>query len=168
MSKRQIIGRTAVIVLLTTVLTGANTQVNATGESNNPPASALARAIEGPWEPTVTSRDCQTGAPLFSFLALESYIRGGSLIAEGVDTPPNRALGVGTWRHEGGRNFTSTVQFFVYNPDGTPLGRLKASARIRLSADGESFRSLDTGQITDFNGTVLTQICTTRDATRLR
>ena len=168
MSKRRIARRTAIVALLTTALTGASTQVNATEESANPSASAQARAIEGPWEPTVTIRDCQTGAPLVSFLSVDAYIHGGTFVAEGIAEPPNRALGVGTWRHEGGRNFTATYQFFAYNPDGTPLGRLRVSSRIRLSADGESFRTSDTAQVTDFNGTVLQQICGTREAIRVR
>ena len=44
-------------------------------------ARAQARAIEGAGRPTVTIRDCQTEAPLFSFLSMDSYIRGGSLVA---------------------------------------------------------------------------------------
>jgi hypothetical protein len=67
----------------------------------------------------------------------------------------------------GGRNFTAAYQFFAYNPDGTPLGRLRVSTKIRLSADGESFQTTDTAQLTDLNGTVLQQICGTREARRL-
>jgi hypothetical protein len=164
MLKRQLVGRTAA-ALLTTALIATGAVVQANGESITPLGQA--RAIEGPWEPTVTIRDCQTGSPLFSFLSVESYIRGGAFIGEGMGEPPNRALGVGTWRHTGGRNFTANYQFFAYNPDGTPLGRLRVSSRIRLSADGESFHTTDTAQLTDLNGTVLQDICGTREARRL-
>ena len=131
-------------------------------------ARAQARAIEGVWEPTVTIRDCQTEAPLFSFLSMDSYIRGGSLVAESASQPFERATGLGTWRHAGARNFTSAFQFFTYAPDGTPSGRLKASTQIRLSADGKSFRSRDTFEVSDLNGTVILQGCGTREAIRLQ
>jgi hypothetical protein len=166
MLKRQIVGRTAAIALLTTTLIAAGARVQASEESVNP--LALARAIEGVWEPTVTIRDCHTGTPIFSFLSMDSYIRGGAYVGEGMGEPANRALGLGTWHHAGGRNFTVTYQFFAYNPDGTPLGRLRVSATIRLNVDGESFRATDTAQLTDLNGTVLQQICGTREARRLR
>jgi hypothetical protein len=166
MLKRRIVGRTSAVALLTTALIGASAQVQAKGDSGN--ALAQARAIEGPWEPMVTIRDCQTGTPIVSFLSMESYLRGGAFVGEGMSEPSNRALGLGTWRHVDGRNFTAAYQFFAYNPDGTPLGRLRVSSKIRLSADGESFRTTDTAELTDLNGTVLQQICGTREATRLR
>jgi hypothetical protein len=82
--------------------------------------------------------------------------------------PSNRSLALGTWQHVGGRNFTAKYQFFAYNPDGTSLGRLRVSSKIRLSADGESFRTTDSAELTDLNGTVLQEICGTREARRLR
>ena len=166
MLKSQIIQRTLAVALLTTTLIGASAPVQATASENS--TVAQARAIEGPWEPLVTILDCQTGTPIVSFLSMDSYIRGGAFVAEGMEEPPRRALGLGTWQHVGGRNFTAKYQFFAYNPDGSPLGRLRASSRIRLSADGESFRSTDTAELTDLNGTVLQQICGTREARRLR
>ena len=164
MSNTQTLGRTTVLVLLITALMGAGNRAQADVDSDNLPA----RAIEGVWEPTVTIRDCQTGAVIFSFLSMDSYIRGGAYVGEGMGEPANRALGLGTWRHAGGRNFTASYQFFAYNPDGTPLGRLRVSSKIRLGADGESFRTVDTSALTDLNGTVLQQICGTREASRLR
>lgn len=166
MLTRRIVGRTAAALVMTT-LTAGSAGLQARQESVNPPA--LARAIEGIWEPTVTIRDCVTGAPVFSFLSMDSYIRGGAYVGEGMGEPSNRALGLGTWRHAGGRNFTVTYQFFAYTmPDGAPLGRLRVSAKIRLSHDGESFHATDTAQLTDLNGTVLQDICGTREARRLR
>lgn len=168
MLTRQIVGWTAPAALLAAALFGVSARVQASRGSANPSPLSGARAIEGVWEPMVTIRDCQTGAPIFSFPSMDSYIRGGAYVGEGMSEPANRALGLGAWRHEGGRNFTAAYQFFAYNPDGTPLGRLRVSSRIRLSADGESFRTSDTAELTDLNGTVLDRICGTREATRLQ
>src|SRR4029453_11934266 len=121
----------------------------------NEQSRTQSRAIEGVWEPVVTARDCQTQAPLFSFLSMDSYIRGGSLVIVNDSEPSQRATGLGVWRHVGGRNFTSAFQFFTYAPDGTPSGRLRSSSLIRMSADGNSFRSSDTVEVSDLNGTVI-------------
>ena len=88
-----------------------------------------------------TGGDSENSKPAqsVSFLWMDSYIRGGSYVRESASEPAIRATGLGTWRHAGGRNFTAVYQFFTYAPDGTPTGKLKVSARIRLSADGKSF-----------------------------
>jgi hypothetical protein len=165
MVKRQII--TAGLLLMTSALAGANAGVQASVNADGHAVTAEARAIEGVWEPTVTIRDCQTRAAIVSFASTDSYIRGGSYLGEGAGNG-KPATGFGTWRHEGGRNFTALYQFFAYNPDGSPLGRLKVSTRIRLSADGASFRASDTAELTDFNGTVILQSCSTREARRFQ
>ena len=119
----------------------------AAGGSTETDARAQARAIEGVWEPVVTILDCQTQTPIVSFLSMDSYIRGGSYVGESASEPAIRATGLGTWRHAGGRNFTAVYQFFTYAPDGTPTGKIKVSARIRLSADGKSFHTSDTSEV---------------------
>ena len=167
MQKRQIAARTTGLVFVIGMLMGAGAPVAAAGGSTEGSTHAQSRAIEGVWEPVVTIIDCQTQTPLFSFLSMDSYIRGGSYVGESASEPAIRATGLGTWRHAGGRNFTALYQFFTYAPDGTPTGKLKVSARIRLSADGKSFHTSDTSEVIDLNGTVVAQVCASRVATRL-
>ncbi|MEP6918592.1 MAG: hypothetical protein ABJC89_23325 [Acidobacteriota bacterium] len=168
METRQIVARAAGVIVVVGALFGAGTVTQANEQSGDHASTAQSRAIEGVWEPTVTARDCQTQAPLFSFLSMESYILGGSLVVENSSQPFERATGLGVWRHAGGRNFTSAFQFFTYAPDGTLSGRVKTSSHIRLSADGRSFRSSDTVEVSDLNGTVIFQGCATQEATRLK
>ena len=165
MQKKRTVARAARVLFVVGAVVVAGGSLAADQASG---ARAQARAIEGVWEPTVTIRDCQTEAPLFSFLSMDSYIRGGSLVAESASQPFERATGLGTWRHAGGPNFTSAFQFFTYAPDGTPAGRLKGSTHIRLGADGKSFRSNETFEVSDLNGTVILQGCGTREAIRLQ
>ena len=159
MTKKQMAGRMVAVAVVTGSLAAAHLK------ANNRPVN---RAIEGVWEPTVTIRDCQTQAPIFSFASMDSYIRGGSLVAESASEPNVRATGLGSWQHVGGRNFTALYQFFTYDPTGLPSGRLKVSARIRLGADGSSFTTSDTAEVTDLQGNVLGHVCGTREARRLQ
>ena len=166
MQNRQIAARTTGLVFVIGLLMGAGAPIAAAGGSTEDDTLAQSRAIEGVWEPVVTIVDCQSQTPLFSFLSMDSYIRGGSYVGESASEPAIRATGLGTWRHAGGRNFTAVYQFFTYAPDGTPTGKLKVSARIRLSADGKSFRTSDSAEVSDLNGTVVAQVCGYRVATR--
>jgi hypothetical protein len=167
MKTGQIVARAAGVVVVVGALFGARTGAQSNELSRDDASRGHARAIEGVWDTTVTARDCDTMAPLFSFLAMDSYIRGGSLVIENASEPSQRATGLGRWQHAGGRNFTSAFQFYTSGPDGTPSGRLRSSSRIRLSVDGKSFSSSDTVEVSDLNGTVILQGCVTREAIRL-
>jgi hypothetical protein len=168
MKTKQIVTRAAGVIVVVGALFGAGTVAQANEQSGDHTSKAQSRAIEGVWEPTVTARDCQTQAPLFSFLSMDSFIRGGSLVIVNFSEPSQRATGLGVWRHVGGRNFTSAFQFFTYAPDGTPSGRITSSSRIRMSADGKSFSSSDTVEVSDLNGTVILRGCVTQEAIRLQ
>jgi hypothetical protein len=167
MKKREIVAWTVGAFLVTGALVGAGDRLQARQEPVDKVVSAQARAIEGVWEPSLTIRDCQTGAPLGSRFTMETYIQGGSFLGESATVPASRATGYGTWQHTGGRNFTSLYQFFAYNPDGSPAGRLKVSSNIELSVDGASFHASERFELSDFSGNVIRRGCSTREATRL-
>jgi hypothetical protein len=162
MGTRQMVARTAGMILMAGVVAGMGTRLQASGDK------AQVRAIEGVWEPVVSIRDCHSQAVLFAFPSRDLYIRGGSLVAEGSSPPANRSTGMGTWRHAGGRYYTSVYRFFAYNADGSPRGVLTVSSTIRLNARGTAFTTSDTFEVSDFNGTVIEQGCGTRQATRLQ
>jgi hypothetical protein len=169
MKKTEIVTWTAGVFLVSGALVSTGDRLHARQEPVDQVVSARARAIEGVWEPTVTIRDCQTGVPGVSFVAMESYIQGGSYIGESATVPVRRATGFGTWQHTGGRNFTALRQFFTYNPDGSPAGRLKIATNILLSADGASLRASDRAELFDLNGNLIRDdICSTQEATRLK
>jgi hypothetical protein len=131
-------------------------------------SGARARAIEGVWEPTVTIRLCGSGVPLFPFESMDTYVPGGIYLGESASEPSRRATGMGHWRHAGGRNFTAVYQFFTYDPNGLPSGRLKVTANIELSTDGQSLTSSDTTEVMDFDGNLIEQVCGTRVARRFK
>ena len=162
--KRNVWRASAAILTLTLVLA---TSSSLRAEQEAIAATRIeARQIEGVWNPIVTIRDCETEAALFSFLSMDTYIQGGSYLGEGNGSPS--VTGYGRWRHAGGRDYTSVFQFFTFNPDGSPAGRLKVSSRMRLSDDGTAFTAADTAEVTDLDGNVVGHACSTREATRLQ
>ena len=170
MNKKQVVARTAGMMVMVGALLGGGDRLQADQES----AAEQAQRIEGVWLPIVNITDCQTQAVLVTFPSMEIYVRGGGFIGFGAVQKSDQ-VGFGAWRHVGGRNYVSEYQFFGYNPapggapDGAPDGTmLKVSGRLRLSADGTTFTSSQTGEVLDFAGHVLAQVCGTRTATRLQ
>ena len=167
MNKRQLVARTAGMMLMVGALLGAGDRLQAQDADQ-------AHRIEGVWLPIVNITDCQTQAVIVTFPSMEIYVRGGGFIGFGAVQKSDQ-VGLGAWRHVGGRNYVSEYQFFGYSPapvgapDGAPDGTmLKVSATMRLSADGTTFTGSQTGEILDFAGHVLAQSCGTRTATRLQ
>jgi|SRR6185436_1119157 len=167
MNKRQVVARTAGMMLMVGALLGAGDRLQAQDADQ-------AHRIEGVWLPIVNITDCQTQAVIVTFPSMEIYVRGGGFIGFGAVQKSDQ-VGLGAWRHVGGRNYVSEYQFFGYNPapvgapDGAPDGTmLKVSATMRLSADGTTFTSSQTGEVLDFAGHVLAHVCGTRTATRLQ
>jgi hypothetical protein len=170
METRRIVARVTGVI----VAVGALLGTGMVAEANEPQAvnGSKARAIEGVWLPLVTIRDCQTQAEIITFPSMEIYVRGGGYIGFGAVRQSDQ-IGMGAWRHVGGRTYTAEYQFFGYTPfgapDGTPDGTmLKVAATITLNADGTAFESSQTGDVVDFAGNVLGQVCGTRTATRLQ
>ena len=167
MNKRQVVARTAGMMLMVGALLGAGDRLQAQDADQ-------AHRIEGVWLPIVNITDCQTQAVIVTFPSMEIYVRGGGFIGFGAVQKSDQ-VGMGAWRHVGGRNYVSEYQFFGYSPapvgapDGAPDGTmLKVSATMRLSADGTTFTSSQTGEVLDFAGHVLAHVCGTRTATRLQ
>ena len=172
MNKRYVAARIPAVLLMIGAMLGAGSRLQATGDSGDRAAKALARRIEGVWLPIVTITDCDTHAVLATFPSMDLYVRGGGFVGFGAVRQSDQ-IGLGAWHHVSGRRFTAEYQFFNFTPagaaDGTPDGTLlKVSATIRLDAAGTSFTSSETADVVDAEGNVLARVCGARTATRLQ
>jgi hypothetical protein len=130
-------------------------------------ASAQATpGIEGLWIANVTNRDCQTGAPGFTFRALYMFIHDGSLSTEAAFfmPSPRRSSGLGAWRHTQANTYASAWWFFRYNPDGSFLSMREVTQTIELN--GNRFTTIDKVQEYDANGNLISTGCATSEAIR--
>ena len=155
-------------------LLDAGDRLQANDDSADRAAREQARRIEGVWLPIVTVTDCETQAVIATFPSMEFYVRGGGFVGFGAVQKSDQ-VGMGAWRHDGGRNYVSQYNFFGYAPappgapDGAPDGTLlKVSSTIRLNAAGTAFSSSETADLLDYAGNVLARICGHREATRLQ
>lgn len=172
MKTKQIVARAARVMVGVGALLGAGNVAQANEPSGHSGSKAQARAIEGVWLPIVSIRDCQTQAVITTFPSMDIYVRGGGFVGFGAVRQSDQ-IGMGAWRHAGGRKYTAQYQFFGYTPfgapDGTPDGTmLRVSATIRLNAAGTAFASSQTAEVVDAAGNVLAQVCGSRTATRLQ
>lgn len=126
---------------------------------------AQGKKLEGTWRVEVTLRNCQTGTPIRTIQALNTYVSGGSMLETG-NSSTLRSPGHGVWHHTGGRDYTATFMFFRFNPDGTPAGSQKVTRNIEVGEDGDTFTATASVEILDINGNVIATGCATETAQR--
>src|SRR5215470_9019235 len=124
-----------------------------------------AQTLEGAWHVTVTIRNCQTGAPARTVLALNTFVPGGSMFetANGFLRSPSH----GTWQKITGHDYTATFIFFTFNPDGSWLGSNKITRTITLSGDHQTFTAIASVEVFDASGKLIANGCATETAERL-
>ena len=172
MKRRSIVKRVAGVVVVLGVVLGVGSRASA----NELSAAQFPRAqtaIEGVWLPIVTITDCQTQAVIATFPAMEIYLGGGGYVGFGAVTKSDQ-VGLGAWRHVGGRNYRAEYQFMTYGfpietPESPADGNLLVvSEAIRLNAAGTAFTSTSTADLVDSAGNVLVRSCGHREAKRLQ
>jgi hypothetical protein len=127
--------------------------------------------LKGAWNVNVTINTCDPNSQfLRNVRALNLFIHDGSMTETGASIPPSRSRSssVGTWRHLQGNTYTSTFEFFRYNPDGSFFSTAKVTRMIELSQDGNQFISTGTVEDFDVNGVGIGVTCPTETATRAR
>lgn len=117
--------------------------------------------IIGVWSDVVTGKDCNTGAVLGTFQAVGIAHRGGTFQGDNSTPVPTRGAAFGTWKRDGGNQYTGTLIFFRFAPDQTLAGTTKVVAKRTLSADGNSFTATITRRNYDVNGNLQQEGCAT-------
>jgi hypothetical protein len=123
--------------------------------------------LEGTWQPQVTVRNCQTGAVIFTFQGLTTFLRGGEMLETANATSPAlRSPGHGFWRGNNGQGYTFAFMFFRFNPDGTYAGIQKVRGTIKLGNNPDE--STGTAFIEIFNpaGALIATACVATTARR--
>lgn len=152
---------TAVLALL---MMSAFMQISVSAQENDKGGS---KGLEGSWNVQVTARNCQTGDAIRTFPAMQTFMRGGTMMDWGSATAPSlRGIGQGVWSYDSGGSNTTAFQFFRFNADGTLAGRQIGRAQIELSQDGDGYTSTGTAQVLDVNGNVIANNCSSGVGTR--
>ena len=115
MKTKQIVTRAAGVIVVVGALFGAGTVTQANEQSGHSGSKAQARAIEGVWLPIVTITDCQTQAVITTFPSMDIYVRGGGFLGFGAVRQSDQ-IGMGAWRHVGGRNVHGPVPVLRLHP----------------------------------------------------
>ena len=122
--------------------------------------------IEGLWNSQVTISDCQTNAVTRQFVAMNLFIRGGTLTDTDVQPPASHGPAFGTWQNTGTMQYTSMFRLFRFNADGSYAGSNKVTRTITLSTDANAFTSTLAVDVEDPAGASVASACGTETATR--
>ena len=137
MNRRQVVGHTAGMILMVGAMLAVGDRVEAQDESVDRSAREQARRIEGVWLPIVTITDCQTHAVIATFPSMEIYVRGGGYVGFGAVQKSDQ-VGMGAWRHAGGRNYVSDTSSSAMLPLPSVLRtarQTELSSRFRQRSD---------------------------------
>lgn len=136
--------------------------------SNSAQSDESSDPIEGLWNSQVTITNCQTGAPMRQFRAMNLFNRGGTLVDTDTQPPAAHGPAYGTWQSSGSSRYTSVMQLFRFNADGSFAGANKVTRTITLTSDGNGFSSTLDVAVQDPTGAVLSSACGSETATRVR
>ena len=127
------------------------------------------RSIEGAWRTTVTIRNCETGAPITTFVGLQTFNQGGTLAEIATGGPPSsRTPGHGVWsREHGSENYSFVFMFDRFNVDGTYAGSQKVRGAVVLEASGDELTVVASTEIFNPSGQLIATGCSTATATRI-
>jgi hypothetical protein len=126
------------------------------------------QGLVGSWDLQVTLRDCDTGTPLVTFAAINTYNQGGTM-NQASRHPPGAAPsgGHGVWSHTTGRDYSAAFRFFGFTSAGVFTGKTTVRSTIDLDQNGDSYTSTDTGEILTADGNLI-RSCSTSTATRFQ
>ena len=161
MKFRTLVIRTAnVSVLLIVLLVGYSIAQLKSAEPGTP---------VGVWDMVITFRDCTTADVIRTRPGIMTFMSAGIMQEFGTGSAPNdRSDAQGVWRHEMGRNYSSTSKFYRFAADGTFIGSNKLYRSVELSLDGSSISADVYAEIYNAAGTLVGSGCSTETGTRLQ
>ena len=161
----------SVVVVLVLVLAGALVQ---SFGGNAAARSDREGRLQGTWRVQINPINCQTGARLPSFSALDSYARGGTL-TEVVNTaafqPGQVTPGLGVWSHTQANAYKAVWEVFILfdTPPGVPGPSFKRGVQRLMrdiEVDGDQMTFNASSQFFDPDGNVLAVTCASGTGTR--
>jgi hypothetical protein len=140
------------------------------GEERQSSDRAQARTIQGVWRTVVTQRNCQTDAPVASFMGSFTFNEGGTMSEYGIGpggSPARRSPGHGVWQREHGwQDYSFAFMLYNYDANGIIVGSQKVTAALDLFPGGDEFASRSAIEVLDVNGNVTVTRCATTVGTR--
>lgn len=126
--------------------------------------------LAGAWDAAVTIRNCETGAPIRTFLSLATFNQGGTFsgITSGIPPAPvTRSPELGVWKHIRGDHYAFRFKAFLFDAAGVPTGYQVVTHEVLLDADNLNYTSAGGVQIFNMAGTQGGTGCSTAVGTRM-
>jgi hypothetical protein len=96
------------------------------------------RALAGTWQVVADPLNPPPGFPA-EFRALHTFTEDGRFIETSATNPLLKSPAHGEWRYEGGRQFSATFLFYVFDPAGNHAVTVKVRALITLNERGDEW-----------------------------
>jgi len=159
------ISGTALAILMLAVF--AQTRVSA--QQNLPEdltKVGLSQALEGSWSVQITILNCQTGATVATFPAMNTFMQGGTMQEFSAGSSFLRGPGHGVWSYESGNRFSYSFQFFRFNADGSYAGVTRGRRLVEMSRFRNRYSATSSIEVFNPAGIQVATACATETATR--
>lgn len=96
------------------------------------------KAIAGKWEVVANPINPPPGFPT-EFRALHTFTEDGRFIETSANNPVGAGGARGEWRYEGGRKYSVTFLFYVFDPTGKHAVTIRVRTLLTLNRKGDEW-----------------------------
>lgn len=130
------------IIMASTGRAQTNTEAENTTENNrtnlHDAREQQRKAIAGTWEVVANPINPPPGFPT-EFRALHTFTEDGRFIETSANNPVGAGGARGEWRYEGGRKYSVTFLFFVFDPAGQHAVTIRVRTLLTLNRQGNEW-----------------------------
>lgn len=139
------------------------------------PVPQSGKALSGTWRIVVTPINCATGAPLPSFVSMNTFAHDGTMTdtnASPAFQPGQRSPGHGVWEFTGRNSYRAVSEAYILfttepNPPvpGFPRGLQRITQTIQVTQD--QLTSEASAEFFDVDGSLVITLCVTATGQRM-
>ncbi len=159
---KTLIGSTFAILFAATAFQAPAAAQNGTG------SNAQHSRIVGVWETQVTIRNCETGAPLASFMGTNKFELGGTMQAVPSTSPMLLSAHVGIWNWVGKNNYKVAFKMFRFDAGGNNLGWNIVRFDLQINSSATEISADGVAELYDTGGNLIGVSCPTFEGTRFQ
>lgn len=167
--KRHLCSTITLIVAIAALQTSGAAQ-NGDSDKSEPELRSNAQhsRIVGLWDVVVTNRNCDTGAPMATFLGLHKYELGGTAQTVPATNPAATSAHMGVWEWVRRDEYKLAFKMFRFNTTGTPIGWNVVRFNVEIDPDAGTYVGTGISEVYDINGNLLVIACPTFEGSRFQ
>ncbi len=143
-------------------------QATAAAQKETTRSNAQHSRIVGVWETQVTIRNCETGAPLASFMGMNKFELGGTMQAIPSTSPMLLSAHAGIWNWVGRNDYEVAFKMFRFDAGGNNVGWNIVRFDVQINSAATEISADGVAELYDTQGNLIGVSCPTFEGTRFQ